>query len=190
MKTIHKTLLVLTGLLVFSATGMSQEIKRFKTHEISAGVAPVAILGRLFRPCCGAEVAGEGEKVGEIHSLPLFTISYNHFYNKWFSVNIRGSVSGYYYYVYPENGRGSSNHLELNPNASVIGMAQFTYLNRDAVRLYSSVGLGVCMPGGLLLPTAQMTYFGVSFGKRLFGLIEIGSGFDYLGLYSGIGYRF
>lgn len=189
MKTIHKTLLVLMGLLAFHAIGMSQEIKRFKAHEISVGVAPISILGRMFAPCCGAEVAGEGERVGEIHSLPLCTISYNHFYNKWFSVNIRGSVSGFYYYVYPETGRGSS-QLDLNPSISVIGMAQFTFLNRDAVRLYSSAGLGVNTAGGILLPTAQMTYFGVSFGKRLFGLLEIGSGFDYLGLYGGIGYRF
>lgn len=188
MKTIHKTLLVLVGMLAFHAIGMSQEIKRFKTHEISVGVAPTPVFGSLFSPCCGAEIAGEDERIGDIHIIPLYTISYNHFYNKWFSVNIRGSVSGHYYYVYPKTG-GGTGRLDLTPCVSVIGMAQFTFLNRDAVRLYSSIGLGVnaC---GIFLPTAQMAAFGVSFGKRLFGFLEAGSGTEYFGVNGGIGYRF
>ena len=189
MKAARKTLLVVVGLFAFCHVGISQEIKQFKAHEISVGVAPLPVIGSLFSPCCGAEIAGENESIGDIYNLPLYTISYNHFYNKWFSINFRGSVSGYYYYVYPKTG-GGTGRLNLNPCVSVIGMAQFTFLNRDAVRLYSSIGLGVNACGGVLLPTAQMAAFGVSFGKRLFGFLELGSGTEYLGLYGGIGYRF
>mgnify|MGYP006874347125 FL=1 len=39
MKTARKTLLVLVGMLAFCHVDISQEIKQFKAHEISVGVA-------------------------------------------------------------------------------------------------------------------------------------------------------
>lgn len=188
MRTIHKLLMATVMLLAICTVSSAQEARPFKVHEISVGVAPIPLLGG-FTPRCPNEIEGENERVGDFHSIPLCTISYNHFYNKWFSINIRGSLSGYYYYVYPDN-KPNTSRFEGDPCVSVIGMAQFTFLNRDAVRLYSSIGLGVCAWGGVLLPTAQTTAFGVSFGKRFFGFLEIGSGSEYLGCYGGIGYRF
>ena len=188
MRTIHKTLLTLAALLAFWQIGSAQETQQFKKHEISFGVAPIPLIGS-FTPELNEIENGENESVGDIHGIPLCTVSYNHFYNKWFSINLRSSLSGCYYYVYPDD-KSKANRFETLPCLSVIGMAQFTFLNRDAVRLYSSIGLGACVWGGIPLPTAQMTAFGVSFGKKFFGFLEIGSGSEYLGCYGGIGYRF
>lgn len=188
MGTIYKLLMATAMLLAFRQPGLSQEAKTFKTHEISIGAAPVPVYGR-FTPELHVMEHGENESVGDIHGIPLCTISYNHFHNKWFSFNIRSSVSGIYYYVYPDD-KSKAKRFETFASLSVIGMAQFTYLNRDAVRLYSSIGLGMCACLGLPLPTAQLAVFGVSFGKRVFGFMEIGSGTEYRGCYGGVGYRF
>lgn len=88
-------------------------------------------------------------------------------------------------------------HLMLVPTV------RFTYLNRPIVRLYSSIGIGVgfCrertrnVDGHLefsensrFCPT-EVTLFGVSVGRRLFGFAELSVGS--LGVCSaGIGYRF
>ncbi len=152
MRTIHKLLMATVVLLAFSQPGLAQRTDTFKVHEISVGVAPIPLYGS-FTPDLNEIENGENERVGDTHSIPLCTISYNHFYNKWFSINIRSSLSGCYYYVYPDD-KSKVNRFETVPCLSVIGMAQFTFLNRDAVRLYSSIGLGVCVWGSIPLPTA------------------------------------
>lgn len=88
-------------------------------------------------------------------------------------------------------------HLMLVPTV------RFTYLNRPIVRLYSSIGIGVgfCrertrnVDGSLEFSEnsrfcpAEVTLFGVSVGRRLFGFAELSTGS--LGVCSaGIGYRF
>jgi len=81
---------------------------------------------------------------------------------------------------------------------------RFAWLNKERVRMYSSVGLGL----GVLInqnpfsrdfsifgngvewgPSIQLTGFGISFGKTLFGFAEAGA-IGTLGIFTaGIGYR-
>ena len=131
MKTIHKVLLAAVMPLVFCQTGFSQETETFKRHEISVGAAPIP----FWPSVTGWEDFGGngilegiyGEKRGETRKVPLVSVSHNHYYKKWFSLNTRLSY---------------------------------------------------------------ITFFGVSFGKKVFGFVETGGGTEYIGVHGGLGYRF
>lgn len=78
----------------------------------------------------------------------------------------------------------------------IVPNARFTWLNRDIVRMYSSIGLG-CMTGTdaeteefLILPSVQLNPVGIEVGRKLFGFCEIGAGTMFTGAMAGIGYRF
>ena len=72
---------------------------------------------------------------------------------------------------------------------SVMPTVRFTYLNREKVQLYSAVSLGVTTNMYEILPCYDLTLFGCSFGKTIFGFAEIGNGLGGWGRV-GIGYRF
>ena len=93
-------------------------------------------------------------------------------------------------------GVNRTNRLYLMP------MVRFNYLNRPLVRLYSQVGVGMSyvhtkqyFNGKPRLTSdwgasAQVTLFGISVGKQLFGFAELlGTGVQG-SLVAGIGYRF
>ncbi len=193
MKTIHKTLLALVGLLAFWSVGAAQENLQFKKHEISVGVAPIPFWG-LFTGndySISDDILEEiyGKRDGETRFIPLFSVAYNHYYQKWFSLNTRVSLMNQYNYVY--SGADSHvDHLEVYPGLNIMAMAQFTYLNKENVRLYSAAGLGLTLFSGTIIPAGQFTFFGVSLGKKVFGFAEIGSGTEYLLVHGGLGYRF
>lgn len=121
--------------------------------------------------------------------FPLLSISYNHYLKNWFSLNTRLSYSGRYNYIY--TGADSYvDHLEINPVINIMEVAQFTYMRKEKVRLYSGVGLGISTLYGSLIPAIQFTFFGASFGKKVFGFVETGGGTEYFSVHGGIGYRF
>lgn len=77
---------------------------------------------------------------------------------------------------------------------TVLPQAKFTWVNREMVRLYSSVGLGITA-GGFDGTTdtylaGQAVLLGISVGRRLVGFAELGSGSMYMGGMIGVGYRF
>lgn len=193
MKTIHKTLLTLVALLTFWSVGSAQEIQQFKKHEISVGVAPLPFWA-AFSGCdygSSDDILEEiyGKRDGETRFIPLFSFAYNRYYKKWFSLNTRVSLMNQYNYVY--SGADSHvDHLEVFPGLNIMEMAQFTFLNKDDVRLYAAAGLGLTLFDGTIIPDAQLTFFGVSLGKKVFGFAELGSGTEYLLVHGGIGYRF
>ena len=74
--------------------------------------------------------------------------------------------------------------------------ARFNWLNREKVRMYSTIGLGF-MTGKdaessefLILPSAQINPVGIEVGRKLFGFCELGAGTLFTGAMAGIGYRF
>lgn len=77
---------------------------------------------------------------------------------------------------------------------TVMPQAKFTWLNRETVRLYSSVGVGVTAGEfdgrSDCYPAAQAVLFGISVGRRIVGFAELGSGTMYMGGMIGVGYRF
>ena len=174
----------------------SDEVRKshdFKTHEIRVGISPVpfwATLGGFEdRERKGVLEEIYGDKEGKSRVFPLLSISYNHYLKNWFSLNTRLSYSGRYNYIY--TGADSHvDHLEINPVINIMEVAQFTYMRKEKVRLYSGVGLGISTLYGSLIPAIQFTFFGVSFGKKVFGFVETGGGTEYFSVHGGIGYRF
>lgn len=75
---------------------------------------------------------------------------------------------------------------------SVMPTFRFVYLYREKVQLYSTVSVGLAGgSSGMMLPWADFTLIGCTFGHKLFGFVELGSltGTGGCGRV-GIGYRF
>ena len=118
---------------------------------------------------------------------------------RWLSVGATftyagSSQKGYDRITDQENGKSSDNHFYLMP------IVRFNYLNRPLVRLYSQIGVGVSYVSHKYTETAynytrkgvsaQVTLFGISVGKQLFGFAELlGTGVQG-SFIVGIGYKF
>ena len=68
------------------------------------------------------------------------------------------------------------------------------YLNRPAVKLYGSIEAGAFFAVDTdefsVVPDVQINPIGVEFGRKLFGIFELGIGLNYVPVRVGIGYRF
>lgn len=78
---------------------------------------------------------------------------------------------------------------------SFIPTARFYWANFEKCRLYSSVGLGVMATDGYrhirnVIPTVQVSPFGVTAGTKVFFFAEYSMGLTFMGGQLGIGYRF
>lgn len=77
---------------------------------------------------------------------------------------------------------------------SIYPEARYYYICNDALRLYSSVGVGASFLKGFGDKKAkaiwQLSLAGIEFGDRLFGFAEFGFGDVYDFLRAGVGYRF
>ncbi|MDR1591758.1 MAG: hypothetical protein LBS16_02590 [Prevotellaceae bacterium] len=136
------------------------------------------------------------------YSEPIYigglSLSYYYHPAKWFW------VGGWAYGAATSGGEVYDAHTDklLRTNdcfmLSIAPAVRFSYLNRKAVTLYSGLAFGfsflwtdtgVNNTGFELLPASQVTFFGVSFGKKLFGNVELGIGMKGI-ISAGIGYRF
>lgn len=194
MTKIRKTLMTLVGLLAFCFAGHSQTGSQYKVHEISVGVSPVPFWASVMTDWEWNDDKGiignvYGEKHGKARKVPMISVAYNHYLKKWLSLNTRLSYSGQYSYIY-SGADSKRDRLDVSASLTLIEMVNFTYLNKENVRLYSSVGLGLSAYSGTLLPAIQLSYFGVSFGKKFFGFAELGGGTEYFAVHGGLGYRF
>ena len=79
-------------------------------------------------------------------------------------------------------------------SATVMPQVRFNWINREALKLYSSAGLGLSI--GSFDGTAeswgsfQLGLLGIQVGRRFFVFGEAGCGMLYMGGKAGIGYRF
>ena len=118
----------------------------------------------------------------------VFSFSYAFHFRRWLqlggTVNFAAATRVY---------RDNLTHKKVDDYSSYFGSimptARFIYLNREKVQLYSAVSLGVSITDYEVLPCYDLTLFGCSFGKSIFGFVEIGNGIGGWGRV-GIGYRF
>lgn len=78
---------------------------------------------------------------------------------------------------------------------SIIPTLRFYWANFEKCRLYSSVGLGVMTTNGYhhiknVIPTVQLSPFGITAGTKVFFFAEYSMGLTCLGGQIGVGYRF
>jgi len=72
---------------------------------------------------------------------------------------------------------------------------RLNYMNRPKCKLYGSLEAGIFLnldngSGSPVVPDVQLNPIGVEFGRRFFGMVELGIGMNYTGVRGGIGFRF
>ena len=72
---------------------------------------------------------------------------------------------------------------------SVMPTVRFNWFYRERVQMYSSVSLGLCTDFEDLYVWGDMTLFGCSFGRKVFGFVELGGGMSGW-VRAGLGVRF
>lgn len=143
---------------------------------------------------------------GNLYSTGALSMAHSIKVAKWLEMGATLTYVGNFRNIYSSTtnkviGRENSRSFFFTPTL------RFAWFNREWVRMYSSVGLGVGMmiknPGNLGIagagrfsepsiqwsPSLQLTGFGISVGKKLFWFSEVQT-FGTLGLFTmGIGYR-
>lgn len=118
----------------------------------------------------------------------VYSLSYAYHFRHWFQFG----GTAYLGLVTGSRRDIATNELVKRNNRYVLGLmptARFVYLYREKVQLYSAISAGVVYNGYEIGPWADLTLFGCSFGRKLFGFAELGSGLGGWGRI-GIGYRF
>lgn len=122
---------------------------------------------------------------------PVFTLEYTRGVNEWFGLGVKASALSKWrnrYHVYTDEKIDSWNSTFLIFSVN----ARFSWLRRDVVQMYSSLGLGVAYMMGrdsFTSPYYDVTYVGLSVGRGFFGYFELGGGQS--GVFrAGIGTRF
>lgn len=131
-----------------------------------------------------------GEKT-KVDFPPYASIEAQYAFNEKWSIGASVGYSGFVAKVLnADKTIKSQSDFTLIP-LTIVGRCN--YLNRPSVKLYGSLEGGVFFELGSKLqvvPDVQLNPIGVEFGRRFFGLAEIGIGMNYAGLRAGIGYRF
>lgn len=123
----------------------------------------------------------------------LISGEFNIHFKRWFTLSLEAGVNGIWGKHY---NRLDGCVVEKSNGATVtlLPQAQFNWLNRKNVRLYSSVGLG--LTAGRYnkefgaYPSFQLSPFGITAGNKVFFYAEHSVGTTYLGGKFGVGYRF
>lgn len=159
----------------------------------SAGETPVSYPGSV----------GDiySEYAGPVYSTGILSAELNVRIRKWFAVGAQVNFDGLWSRQYSSE-TGLKCGVRRGVVFAVLPYARFIYLDRPAVRLYSAVGIG--FTAGQIeagygrdsyvyaskYPAFQVIPVGVSVGRRIYGLFELGIGTVYTGCRAGIGYRF
>lgn len=168
--------ILVTSFILISGLSQAQELRRFEIG-ISGG-GPGWMLGSVG----GAE--SSFSLIGEVKYTPV----------KWISLALMGGVHdrrpGADYYSPEEHNPKASTTYDLNLMLMLYG----NWFTRERINLYSGIGygtLGDYVDGdGRPSHGFQITPIGISYGKRLFGFAELGTGWMFCPARAGIGFRF
>ena len=128
------------------------------------------------------------------------TASYGYQLKRWLSLHANLTYSGLYR---RRNMKSDKTYVGTDREhvLTFMPMVRFTWLNRPAIRLYSSVGAGAAMYLGRTFVSTeseryrgytvamQITPLGIAFGRSFFGYVEGGFG-AHGWIVAGFGYRF
>lgn len=134
-----------------------------------------------------------GDYTGHVYMTGVISAEFSIFFKKWFSLAFNLGYNG----LFTDRYSGLTDEKLRRENGyslTFMPQARFTYFSRPMVSLYSSVGLGISgmsfMDDKSVDIAGHLTLLGVTFGRRVFGIFELGLGTDYAGCMAGIGYRF
>lgn len=130
---------------------------------------------------------------GDTYMTGVFSAEFSFNFRKWFSLALGVDCDGIYTRRYSAD-TGHKTGTDRRAVLTFLPQARFSYLNREYVKLYSSIGLGYSFGtsygDSVLFPSVQLTPIGVTAGKKVFGFFEIGVGTLYIGCMAGAGFRF
>ena len=127
----------------------------------------------------------------DLYIAGSFFASYDYQVLKWLQLGMAVSYTRFW--------QNYSTAKSTSSYTTVIPFVNITWLNRGIVKMYSGVGVGldfisekdsgVCVDKFTVDPGFQLTFVGISLGRRLFGFTEVGLGNH--GIFTvGMGYRF
>ena len=139
-------------------------------------------LSHLYRTVNGGE-----------YMTGLISAEFNIHYSRRFTLSLEAGVNGIWGKSYNRLDGSLADKMH-GAIVTLLPQAQFNWLNKKNVRLYSSFGLGASV-GGYdnefdAYVAAQLTPFGVTAGHKVFFFAEQSIGTAYFGGKFGIGYRF
>ncbi len=202
-----KKLSILILLIIFSISLNAQEQAKESQISISYGVitmqgiedAVVSVFGDIFTDILtvGTIVATESTITG----VGLFEFRYNYFISEKISMGLRANIVKYKHEDKFKVSDGSS-FTTTWTNQFITGMvdANFYYMRKEKIALYSGIGVGVTLNNSEIddiddpdyedgqkesttLFAFQVNAFGIRFGKTFGGFLE--TGFGYSGLMNG-----
>ena len=128
---------------------------------------------------------------GELRLTPVISLEYSYAVNDWFAIGFKGSyVSMYRNRTHAHTGERHGRVSLTVINAMV--NARFQWLNRDIVKMYSSLGLGAMTAFGLVKESFffyDATWVGLAVGEKVYGYFEFGGGASGVAR-AGLGVRF
>ena len=184
----------------------SKNIQRVRfEHDIrlsygAPGLISMALLDRISFGC-GCDI-GPQDLPSQINNLRRYDgptymlanigLSYSKQLRPWFALGAKGTFAATWQNTYDT----FTNEKLYNNNCYVTSImleSRFSWLRREKVELYSTIALGVVArikrSAGGIAPMFDTALFGVSFGRSLYGFVEIGGGIGGSAR-AGIGYRF
>ncbi len=134
---------------------------------------------------------------GPVRTSGAISLGYAYRVRRWLDVGVTFSYAGFYCNV-RNTARGDVAWREREHYLTVMPVVRVGWLNRPAVRLYSSFQLGYQRSFETYYPGerwdenycgVQLTLLGISVGRRFFGYAELGIGMRGVCI-CGVGYRF
>lgn len=134
-----------------------------------------------------------GTAYGPEYMTGLISGEFSIHFKRWFTLAVEAGFNGIWGSVYDKY---DGNRVETNRGVTftVMPHARFYWVNCRSFRMYSGIGLGVCLGGYdgdfAVYPAAQLSPVGFTAGRKIFVFAESSVGTTYMGGKFGIGYRF
>lgn len=169
-------------------------------NEISASIGTVSAFGGIF-DLFKVVVEGVGNGLGgnktDTKFIGTYGLDYYYQVNSWFRPGAKVVYEGLTTTIY-DSTDALVNHYNTS-TLSVMASAQFSYLNKKYVKLYSGIDLGVTTvfddnkkssSSPSTMVAFNLTVIGVRAGNdKIFGVVEANLGMDAL-IKAGVGVRF
>ena len=183
---------ILLCVLTMSAFASEQADEKW-TYRASAAYYPTVPLVALPWLAIGVGL-GADQDAGETSKVdfpPYVSLEGIYSFNTRWSLGLNVGYCGLTAYVYNADMTVKSQSSLVIIPVTVVGRCNYLY--RPKVKLYGSLEGGVIFsPQGDsdVLPDVQLNPIGVEFGRKVFGLVEVGIGMNYTGVRLGLGWRF
>ena len=136
-----------------------------------------------------------GDYLSDLTATPAISVETYYIINQWFRVGFDFVYNSFSDQVYD----GITNQVKAERHGQcfiVLPTTSFSYLQRGAMNLYMSMGVGLGYYTGFdnmqnkLSFNVQFTPIGIEYGRTFFGFAEAGLGTAVSWVRGGVGYRF